>query len=192
MRRESCIILALSVILHKWCYPYRKRVHFTAVLQIRLADIPRVFGTGRSATDLSHSLWSLKARRELRAVVAGAEVEQVVRRRRQRRVQRRGLQQALEHAAGATVLQALVRRQRVLRPVPPVAELAHVQRVRLFVLVLEVSFQGIVTRECPAAVGTLLWLVDTACGGRWHTEGRYCWKHKRTSFTLSIITHKTG
>lgn len=125
-------------------------------------------------------------------MVAGAEVEEMVWRRRQRRVQRRGLQQALQHAAGAAVLQALVRGQRVLRPVPPVAEFAHVQRVRLLVLVLEVSFQGIVTRECPAAVWTLLWLVDTACGRRWHTEGRYCWKHKKTQFTLSFLPTNMG
>lgn len=63
--------------------------------------------------------------------------------------------------------------QRVFGPVPPVAELAHVERVRLLVLVLEVSFQGIVTREGPAAVGTLLGLVDPASCGRRHTEGRH-------------------
>lgn len=105
-------------------------------------------------------------------MVAGAQVEQVVRGGREGAVQRGRLQQPLQHAAGAAVLQALVRRQRVLGPVPPVAELAHVQRVRLLVFVLEVSLQGIVTRECPAAVGTLLGLVDPAGGGRRHAEGR--------------------
>lgn len=111
--------------------------------------------------------------RQLRRMLAGAQVEQVVRRGRKSAVQCRRLQQPLEHAARAAVLQALVRRQRVLRPVSPVAELAHVQRVGLLVLVLEVSFQGIVTRECPAAVGTLLRLVDSAGRRRGHTEGRY-------------------
>lgn len=77
-------------------------------------------------------------------MVGPAEVEQVMRRGRQRRLQSRSLQQSLEHAAGAAVLQTLMRRERVLGAVPPVAELAHVQRVRLLVLVLEVSFQRVV------------------------------------------------
>lgn len=77
------------------------------------------------------------------------------------------------------MLQTLVRGERVLGPVPPVTELAHVQSVGLLVLVLEVSFQGIVTRECPAAVGTLLRLVDAAGGRRGHAEGRYSWKLKK-------------
>lgn len=127
----------------------------------------------RVATGSSRRLRSLEAGRQLRRVVAGAEVEQVVRRRGQRAVQRRRLQQPLQHAAGAAVLQTLVRGQRVLGPVPPVAELAHVQRVGLLVLVLEVSFQRVITRECPAAVRTLLGLVDAAGCGRGHTEGRY-------------------
>lgn len=133
---------------------------------------------GRVATGLSHGLWSLEAGRQLR--VLRAQVEQVVRRRRQRALQRRRLQQPLQHAAGAAVLQALVRRQGVLGPVPSVAELAHVQGVGLLVLILEVSLQGIVTRERPAAVGTLLRLVDPAGGGRGHTEGRDSCNSKRT------------
>lgn len=129
--------------------------------------------------DSGHGLWSLEARGQLGRVVTGAQVEEVVRGRGQRAVQGRGLQQPLQHAAGAAMLQALVRRQRVLGPVPPVAELAHVQRVRLLVLVLEVSLQGIVTRECPAAVRTLLGLVDAPGGGRGHAEGRHSCNTKK-------------
>lgn len=187
MRRESVIVLALSVILHMMLSVPLAR------LWSRVASAagwwPGALAARGAASDLSHGLRSLKAGRQLRAVL-GAQVEQVVRAGRQRRVQRRRLQQPLQHAAGAAVLQALVRGQRVLGPVPPVTELAHVQRVRLLVLVLEVSFQGIVTRECPAAVRTLLWLVDTAGGGRGHTEGRYCWKTTNNPFTLSIFTQK--
>lgn len=124
-----------------------------------------------------HSLWSLKAGRQLRSTV-GAQVEQMMGRRRQGAVQRGRLQQSLQHAAGASVLEALVRGQRVLGPVPPVTELTDVKRVGLLVLVLEVSFQGIVTRECPAAIGTFLGLVDTACCRRGHTEGRNSCKLK--------------
>jgi len=57
---------------------------------------------------------------------------------------RRGLEESLEHAARAAVLQALVRRQRVLRAVLSLAELADVVRVRLLVLVLVVALQGVV------------------------------------------------
>lgn len=105
-------------------------------------------------------------------MVAGAQIEQVVRGRRQGAVKGRGLQQPLQHPARASVLEALVRGQRVLGPVPSVAELADVQSIGLLMLVLEVSFQGIVTRECPAAVWTLLGLVDAAGSWRRHTEGR--------------------
>lgn len=82
----------------------------------------------------------------------------------------RRLEQPLEHAARAAVLQALVRRQRVLGAVPPVAELAHVQRVRLLVLVLEVPLQRVVAREGAPAVGALLRLVDAPARGRWHAQ----------------------
>lgn len=143
----------------------------------------RLLGVGGSSGGSGHGLRSLQAGRQRRAVL-GAQVEQVVRRGRQRAVQRRRLQQPLQHAAGAAVLQALVRRQRVLGAVPPVAELAHVQRIRLLVLILEVSLQGIVTRKCPAAVGTLLRLVDPAGGGRGHTKGRDSWKPETRIFKL--------
>lgn len=148
-----------------------------AVLQICLAP-PSIFGTGSVTTDLRHGLWSLKTGRQLGAVVAGAQVEEVVRGGGQRAVQCRRLQQPLQHAAGAAVLQALMGGQGVLGPVPSVAELADVQGVGLLMLVLEVSFQGIVTRECPAAVRTFLRLVDAAGRRRRHTEGRYSCKSK--------------
>lgn len=86
----------------------------------------------------------------------------------------RRLEQSLEHAAGAAVLQALVRRQRVLGPVPAVAELADVQRVRLLVLVLEVALEGVVAAEGAPAVGALLRLVDAPRRRRRHTYGGAC------------------
>lgn len=57
---------------------------------------------------------------------------------------RRGLEEPLEHAAGAAVLKTLVRRQRVLGTIRTIAELADVERVRLLVFVLEVTFEGVV------------------------------------------------
>lgn len=57
---------------------------------------------------------------------------------------RRGLEESLEHAAGAAVLKTLVRRQRVLGTIRTIAELADVERVRLLVFVLEVTFEGVV------------------------------------------------
>lgn len=171
----------MSVLLHKMLLSLsspRSFYHITNNPELRSREY---LESGRFVTDLSHGLWSLEARRELRAVVAGAQIEQVVRGGRQRAVQRRRLQEPLQHPARAAVLQTLVGCERVLRPVPPVAELADVQRVGLLVLVLEVSFQRIVTRKCPAAVRTLLGLVDAA--GRWrrHTEGRYSWKPKKNT-----------
>lgn len=59
-------------------------------------------------------------------------------------IDRGGLQQPLQHAARAAVLEAPVRRQRVLGAVPAVAELAHVEGVRFLVLVLEMTLQGVV------------------------------------------------
>lgn len=64
------------------------------------------------------------------------------------------------------MLQTLVCGQAILRAVAPMAELAHIQRVRLFVLVLKVAFQGVVAREGTVTVGTLLRLIDAAAG-RW-------------------------
>ncbi|CAH4028185.1 unnamed protein product [Pieris brassicae] len=125
----------------------------------------------RGPTDSSNRLWSLETG-QLRRVVGGGQVEQVVRRRGQRAVQRRRLQQALQHAAGTPVLQALMGGERVLGAIPSVAELTNVERVGLLVLVLEVALEGVVARECPAAVGTLLRLVDAAGGRRGHSEGR--------------------
>lgn len=65
------------------------------------------------------------------------------------------------------MLQALVRGQAVLGPVPSPAELAHVQRVGPIVLVLEVSLKRVVAAERPSAVRTVLWFVDAAVGWRW-------------------------
>lgn len=114
-------------------------------------------------------------------MLSSREVKEVVRRRRQRTLQRRGFEQTLEHAAGAAVLQALVRGERVLGAVAAVAELAHVQRVRLLVLILEVSLEGVVAREGAAAVGTLLRLVDAPRRGRRHAEHATCkHPHKHT------------
>lgn len=59
-------------------------------------------------------------------------------------------------------------REGILGPVSPMAEFAHVKGVRLFVLVLEVSFEGVVTAEGASAVGAFLWLVDTSGGGGRH------------------------
>lgn len=106
------------------------------IVPVRSGCICDVNGSG---TSLRHSLRSLKTGGQLRAVLAGRQVEQVVRRRRQRALERRRLQQPLEHAAGAAMLQTLVRGQRVLGAVASMAELAHVQSVGLLVLVLEVS-----------------------------------------------------
>lgn len=78
-----------------------------------------------------------------------------------------GLHQTLERDRRAPVLQALVRGQAVLGPVPAPAELAHVQRARPAVLVQEVPFQRVVAAERPPAVRTVLWLVDAAVGRRW-------------------------
>jgi hypothetical protein len=66
------------------------------------------------------------------------------------------------------VLQALVRRERVLGAVAPVAELAHVQRVGLLVLVLEVPLERVVAAEGAPAVGALLGLVDASRRRRRH------------------------
>lgn len=79
-------------------------------------------------------------------------------------------EQPLQHSAGSPVLQTLVRGQTVLRAVPAMAEFAHVQRVRLLVLVLKMSFQRVVARECAMAVGTLLRLVDATAGRWWHSQ----------------------
>ena len=78
------------------------------------------------------------------------------------------LQEALQHAAGAAVLEALVGREGVLGAVAPVAELADVERVRLLVLVLEVALQRVVAGEGAPAVGTLLGLVYATSRGRRH------------------------
>lgn len=77
-----------------------------------------------------------------------------------------GFQKTLERDRRAPVLQALVRCQAVLRPVPPPAELAHVQGVGPIVLVLEVPLQWVIAAERPLAVRAILWLVDTAIGCR--------------------------
>lgn len=68
------------------------------------------------------------------------------------------------------MLQALVRGEAVLGAIASVAELAHVERVRLLVLVLEVALQRVVAGEGAMAVRTLLRFVDAATGRRWHPE----------------------
>lgn len=42
------------------------------------------------------------------------------------------------------MLKALVRRQRVLGSIPAVAELTYVEGIRLLVLILEMTLQGVV------------------------------------------------
>lgn len=64
-----------------------------------------------------------------------------------------------------------MRREAVLGAVPPVAKLAHVERVRLLVLVLEVTLQRVIARECAMAVGTLLGFIN-ATTGRWRHPQR--------------------
>lgn len=80
----------------------------------------------------------------------------------------RRLEQSLEHATGASMLQALVGCQGVLGAIAPVAEFAHIQRVRLLVLVLEVPLKRVVARERSPAVRTLLRLVYPAGSGGRH------------------------
>lgn len=76
------------------------------------------------------------------------------------------------------MLQTLVRGERVLGPVTSVTELAHVERVGLFVLVLEVSLERVVAGEGAPTIGTLLGLVDAAgCGGRHTHRRRACKTH---------------
>lgn len=72
------------------------------------------------------------------------------------------------------MLQALVRSQRILGAITTMAEFAHVQRVRLFVFILEVTFERVVAAEGATAVRTLLRLVDAARGGRGHPHDGAC------------------
>lgn len=97
------------------------------------------------------------------------------------------------------MLQAFVRCQGVLRAVSPVTELAHVERVGLLVLVLEVSFERVVAGERSSAVRTLLRLVDSArC--RWrHPELRgivlrrsRCRRNDTALGTYEIETRRRG
>lgn len=67
------------------------------------------------------------------------------------------------------MLQALVRRQAVLCAVAPVAELAHIQCVRLFVFVLKVTLQRVVTGEGAMTVRAFLRLVNASAGGWRHS-----------------------
>lgn len=82
----------------------------------------------------------------------------------------RRFEQTLQHATRAPVLQTLVRGEAVLGAVATVTELAHVQRVGLFVLVLEVALQRVVAGEGAMAVRTLLGFVDASAGGRGHPQ----------------------
>lgn len=79
------------------------------------------------------------------------------------------LEQALQHAAGAAVLQAFVGGQRVLGAISPTAEFAHIQCVGLFVLILEVPFEGVVAGEGASAIGTFLRFVNAAASRRGHS-----------------------
>lgn len=69
------------------------------------------------------------------------------------------------------MLQALVRGERVLGTIASMTELAHVQRVGLLVLVLEVALERVVAAEGSAAVGAFLRLVDTSGRGWRHPHG---------------------
>lgn len=100
----------------------------------------------------------------------------------------RRLQQALQHAARATVLQTLVRCQRVLGAISPVAELAYVQRVGLLVLVLKVPLQRVVAGECASTVGALLRLINPATGWRRHAQ-RHWWHWHNTNTDTNAHTH---
>lgn len=68
------------------------------------------------------------------------------------------------------MLQTLVRGQRVLCAISTVTELAHVQRIRLLVLVLEVALQRVVAGERAPTVRTLLRLVDASAGRGRHAQ----------------------
>lgn len=81
-----------------------------------------------------------------------------------------GFQKSLQHAAGASVLETLVRGQRILGPVASMTELTNVQGVGLLVLVLEVSLQRVVAAEGATAVGTLLGFVDATAGWGRHSD----------------------
>lgn len=85
------------------------------------------------------------------------------------------------------MLQALVRGERVLGAVPSVAELAHVQSVRLLVLVLEVPLERVVAGEGAPAVGALLRLVDPARCRRRHAQRRRC----KTNIEAHIPTRQS-
>lgn len=82
----------------------------------------------------------------------------------------RRLKQALQHAAGATMLQTFVCRQGVLGAIASVAKLTDIQCVRLFVFVLEVPLQRVIARKGTPAVRTFLRFIDAATGGRGHTQ----------------------
>lgn len=99
------------------------------------------------------------------------------RRRAKHALDGRGFEQTFEHAAGAPMLEALVRRERVFGTVSAVAELADVERVGLLVLVLEVALERVVAGEGAAAVGALLGLVDASGSGRRHPH-RACNSHQ--------------
>lgn len=81
-----------------------------------------------------------------------------------------GLEESLQHTTRATVLETLVRGEAVLGAVATVAELAHVQRIRLLVFVLEVALQRVVAGEGAMAIGTFLWLVYSPASWRRHPE----------------------
>ena len=81
---------------------------------------------------------------------------------------RRGLKQPFQHTTGASMLETLVRSQRVLCAVPAIAKFTHVERIRLLVLVLKMTFQRIVAGEGTSAVRTFLRFVYTTSRWRWH------------------------
>lgn len=124
-----------------------------------------IFALGAIQTDLLWSLAPLGRNDTLGRTDASRHPQDAL--------DRRGLQQPLQHPGGASMLQTFVGRQRVFGPVSTMTKLAHVQRVRLLVLVLEVSFQRVVTAERPSTVGTLLGLVDAPARWRRHPHRSY-------------------
>lgn len=56
------------------------------------------------------------------------------------------------------MLKTLVGGERILGAISTLAEFTHVQCIRLFVFILEMAFQRIVTGETSLAIWTFLWL----------------------------------
>lgn len=76
------------------------------------------------------------------------------------------LEQPLQHSTGASMLKTFVRGQTILGPIAATAELTHIQCVRAFMFILEVTFQGVITWEGAATVWTFLRFIYTTTGRR--------------------------